>query len=164
MENVHSTDGIAEDLIRSFTQLAVTEMHCKTLLEKRFSELDNGLINIDDNETIKNHLSKIDDIHEMLSNLASARRSDMLMLYKMYGENGDKEQWCLVKHLAISSMTAFECFQAVNNESEFYGELLENALNKNKMFINSLSKFIGVEITECASCFADILKAKKENK
>ena len=44
MKNIHSSDGMAEDLIRSFTQIANAELHVKTLLEKRISELENGMV------------------------------------------------------------------------------------------------------------------------
>ena len=39
MQNKHSSDSIAEDLIRAFTQIGNTELHTKTLLEKRVSEI-----------------------------------------------------------------------------------------------------------------------------
>lgn len=152
MENKHSTDGIAEDIIRSFVQVASAEMHAKTLLEKRVSELENGLIDLDTD--LESQLSKISDAKEEISVLAEVRRSDMLYLFNMYGGQGDKEQWCTVKHLGIAMMTAFEAWQASNLDEE----LLSSAMNKNKLFIKSLAKFLGVEITECAACFADILK------
>ena len=47
MENKYSTSGIAEDLIRSFVQMSCAEIHAKTLLENRISELENGLIETD---------------------------------------------------------------------------------------------------------------------
>ena len=34
----------------------------------------------------------------------------------------------------------------------------------NKLFVKAMSKFLGVTITECASCFSDILKAESEVK
>ena len=50
MKNIHSSDGMAEDLIRSFTQIANAELHVKTLLEKRISELENGMVKENDTE------------------------------------------------------------------------------------------------------------------
>ena len=44
MQNKHSSDSIAEDLIRAFTQVGNTELHTKTLLEKRVSEIEKVMI------------------------------------------------------------------------------------------------------------------------
>lgn len=152
MENKHATDGLAEDLIRSFIQIASAEMHTKTLLEKRISELENGLINFE--QELEAQLKKISELKEELHILAQLRRDDMLYLYELYGSIGDKEKWCTVKHLAIAMMTAFEAWQA--SESDEY--LLTAAIEKNKLLLKALTQFLGVEITECAACFADILK------
>jgi len=157
MQNVHSTDGLAEDLIRSFVQIAVMEMHSKTLLEKRVSEMENGLIDVEKPEVLKEQLSKIGDLKEGIAELAQLRRGDMLYLFNLYGAKGDKEKWCSVKHLGIAMMCAFEVWQASDKDEE----LLTMALGKNRLFIKVLSQFLGVDVTECASCFADILKGEK---
>jgi len=155
MENEHATDGIAEDIIRSFVQIAVLEMHTKTLLEKRVSELENGRVDVND---IEEQLEVIKELEIEIHKLAEVRRADMLYLYEMYGSVGDKEQWCCVKHLAIAMMSAFEAWQASDHDPF----LLSAALKKNQYFTKALSMFLGVEITECAACFADILKLNKE--
>ena len=36
--------------------------------------------------------------------------------------------------------------------------MLDFALRANQMFIKAVTEFLGVEVTECASCFSDILK------
>lgn len=156
MENRHSTDGLAEDLIRSLIQIASVEMHTKTLLEKRTSELENGLIDIEQDGILEAQLNKIAELKEEIHELAELRRNDMLYLFELYGSTGEKEQWCTVKHLAIAMMTAFESWQASANEEE----LLAAYLKKNQLFIRAMSRFLGVEITECAACFADSLKRK----
>lgn len=157
MENKHSTDGIAEDLIRSFVQVASAEMHAKTLLEKRVSELENGLIDLETD--IESQLQKIADFKEEIITLAEVRRTDMLYLFELYGSRGDKEKWCTVKHLAMAMMTAFEAWQASDHDEV----LLSAALTKNKLFIKAITQFLGVEITECAACFADIIKGGENN-
>lgn len=159
MENVHSSDGIAEDLIRSFVQIASAEMHAKTLLEKRVSEVENGIVDVDNEDIFNGHLQSITELKEEIGQLAQLRREDMLYLYKLYGEKGDKNYWCMVKHVGIAAMTAFEVWQASDNDEE----LLCMALDKNSLFVKVLTKFIGVEVTECASCFADILKGGGED-
>lgn len=157
MENKHSTDGIAEDLIRSFVQIASAEMHAKTLLEKSVSELENGLIDLETD--LETQLQKITEYKEEITTLAELRRTDMLYLFDLYGSRGDKEKWCTVKHLSIAMMTAFEAWQASNQDEA----LLSAALAKNKLFIKALTQFLGVEVTECAACFADIIKGGKNN-
>lgn len=47
-ENKQASEGLAEDLIRSMVQTASIELHLKTLVEKRQSEMDNGLIDTND--------------------------------------------------------------------------------------------------------------------
>ncbi|MGX7263707.1 hypothetical protein [Enterococcus crotali] len=157
MKNKHSTDGIAEDLIRSFVQVASAEMHAKTLLEKRVSELENGLIDLE--TELELQLQKIVEYKEEITSLAELRRADMLYLFELYGRRGDKEKWCTVKHLAIAMMTAFEAWQASAGDEA----LLSAALAKNKLFIKALTQFLGVEVTECAACFADIIKGGEKN-
>lgn len=153
--NFHSTDGYAEDLIRSFVQVAALEMHAKTLLEKRESELTNGM---NEEITVQEQIAFINDMKEQVSIYADMRRSDMLFLYQMFGSKGDKKQWCMVKHLAIASMTAFEAWQGCDDRYET--TLFKMYVQKNALFLNAMTKFLGVEITECASCFSDILKGE----
>lgn len=151
-ENKDSTDGIAEDLIRSFIQMCAAELHLKSLLDKRESELENGLVDTE-GENIEKHLKTIESLMEELVMVADARRNDMRYLYKLYGYLGDKEQWCLVKHYGMAMITALEAFQASDDV-----ELYELYKAKNKLLIKALARFIGVEITDCAACFSDALK------
>lgn len=157
MENKHSSDGIAEDLIRSFTQVMCMEIHTKTLIEKRISEIENGMVNEED---IPKQLEVIQGLKDDIEEQAEVRRSIMLYLYNLYGQKGNKEYWCMVKHASGAMYTMFEAWQASDRDEE----LLSMAIQINKMFIKSLTCFLGVEITECSSCFSDILKAGlKEN-
>lgn len=154
MKNIHSSDGIAEDLIRSFVQISAAELHAKTLLEKRVSELENGLVDVDDIDVLTEHLNKIELAKEDLEELAACRRDDMRFLFELFDSGGDKEQWCMVKHLAMAMITAFEVWQASDEDDG----LLTMALNKNKLFVKAISRFVGVELTDCASCLSDMLK------
>lgn len=153
MENKHSSDGIAEDLIRSFVQMASVELHTKTLIEKRISEIENGMVNEED---IPKQLEVIQGLKDDIEEQANTRRSIMLYLYNLYGQKGNKEYWCMVKHLSMAMYTMFESWQASDRDEE----LLDMAIQINKMFIKALTCFLGVEITECSACFGDILKAE----
>lgn len=148
MLNVHSSDGIAEDLIRAFVQYGSAEMHLKTLVEKTLAKIENP--SPDDGDLIP----LLTDYEEQLNEAASLRRKTMLSLFKLY--NGNKDNWCLVKHLGIGAMQMFEAYQASDNDADLYNLWIES----NKMFIKSLCGFLGVEITDCAACFADMLKEK----
>lgn len=157
-ENKHSSDALAEDLIRSIVQMVSAELHVKTLIEKRSSELENGMVDVDDCDVLMSHLKTIEELESDLSDFADLRRADMLYLYEAYGSKGNKEYWCLVKHLGAAMMTAFEAYQASDEDTNLY----DRYLLKNKAFIKSLSAFIGTGITECAACFGDMLKGKEE--
>lgn len=153
MENTYlnrAADGAAEDMIRSFVQIGCAEVHAKTLYEKALGELE-GIEN--DHNKANELLAQMDDIAEEIDRLASLRRKIMLRLYEMY--QGDKNLWCQVKHLGIGAYTLFEAYQASDRDQE----LLDLAMEANKAFLRALSGFLGIEITECASCFSDMLKA-----
>lgn len=148
MLNVHSSDGIAEDMIRAFVQFGSAEMHLKTLVEKTLAKIENPVENDDQDQL----LLDLENYEDQMNAAASMRRKVMLHLYEMY--NGNKDAWCLVKHLGIGAMQIFEAYQASDNDHELYGLWMDS----NKAFIKALCIFLGVEITECAACFADMLK------
>lgn len=154
-KNIHSSDSAAEDLIRAFVQVGCSESHLKTLLEKAVSELENGLIEVENPEVLKAHTEKIEEITEEISLTADLRRRMMLKLFEMY--DGDKSYWCVIKHMGIASYTAWEVYQASDEDPD----LLQMALDSNKRFIKALSRFLGTEIVECSACFGDLLRAKK---
>lgn len=156
MKNENSSDGMAEDLIRSFVQTGCGEIHAKTLYEKAVAELENGIIDIDDADVVKNQLEKIEQIKEEISELAELRRKIMIQLFEMY--DGDKTYWCQVKHLGIGAYTLFEAYQASDDDQS----LLDLANDANKAFIKALSHFLGMTPVDCAACFSDMLKAKGE--
>lgn len=160
MKNIHSSDTISEDLIRSFQQLICSEGHVKTLIEKSTAELENGIIDVENPEEVGKALEKLDNLHEELKDIADIRRRMMVALYEMYGSKGDKTYWCQVKHLASAAYTAFEVYQASDEDPTMF----EFALETNKQFIKALTHFIGVEVTTCASCFGDMLKGENNER
>lgn len=147
-------DGMAEDIIRAFVQVGCAEIHVKTLIEKYNAQLENGLIDLNDNGAVQRQTDKITAVTEELNNLAELRRSLMLRLFEMF--DGDKDYWCVVKHLAIGSYTLFEAYQASEDDPALYSLAME----ANSRFVYALTHFLGTEITSCAACFSDVLKAK----
>lgn len=153
--NKESTSGIGEDLIRAFVQFGATELHLKTLIEKYDAELNNGMV---EPHKTQEHIETLNQYIEDIKEIAQLRRETMLYLFEMY--EGDKTAWCLVKHLGLGAMTLFEAWQASDDDPE----LLTMAIKANKAFVKAITRFLGTEVSDCASCLSDFLKAKGENK
>lgn len=154
-KNPNSEIGQAEDMIRSFVQFGAAEIHAKGLYEKATAEMENGYINVEDNEVLQKHLEKAEQYRLDIETYANLRRSVTRKLFGMF--EGDKDAWCLVKHLGMGMITAFEAAQA----SDFEPKMYELWLKANSQFTKALSEFLGTEITDCAACFADMLKGDK---
>lgn len=152
MKNKFSETGMAEDMIRSFVQFGAAEIHAMNLYYKSTAELDNGLVDVENNEVLQKQLDKCEQYQADIETYANLRRSVMRQLFEMF--DGDKDTWCLVKHLGIGAMTIFEAYEASENSVE----LLNLAYEANKAFVSAMSRFLGIEITDCAACFADAMK------
>lgn len=150
-ERLIVSDGAAEDMIRAFVQIGCAEIHAKTILEKAEAEMEEGIIDLEDSEAVERQMKKISDIEEEMNDLANLRRRIMLRLFDMYA--GDKDYWCVIKHVGTGAYTLFEAYEATGDPS-----LYELALDANKAFIRALTHFLGIEITSCASCFADMIR------
>lgn len=153
MENKHASNGLAEELIRSIAQLGAMEYHYKTLIEKGNSELENGIVELNTNEALIEQMQKIDSLKRELIDTANLRRRIMLKVFEMF--KGDKDMWCIVKHALIAEEQIFESWQA----SEDDPDLLNMWLEANKMSNRAITRFLGAEVTDCASCVSDFLKA-----
>lgn len=147
MKNQNSSDTMAEDMLRTITQLACSESHLKTLIEKHTGDMENGVIT-----DFEKANEKIDNMVDELSSIAELRRRMMKNLFDMY--EGDASYWCQIKHLAVAAYTAFEAYQASDDDVELYDMFIEI----NSEFIRACSHFLGTEITQCAACFGDMLK------
>lgn len=155
--NSMSETGMAEDMIRSFVQFGAAEIHAKGLYEKTTAELENGYIDVENNDVLQKHLEKCEQYRKDIETYANLRRSVTRHLFGMF--DGDKDAWCLVKHLGIGAMTLFEAYEASDNDLE----LLNLAYEANKAFVLAMTRFLGVEISDCAACLSDSLKgADKE--
>ena len=146
------SDGMAEDILRSITQLICAEGHYKTLIEKYDSELNNGLIGEED---ATDYVERINEAVDELQSVSEERRALMLSLQDQYG--GDTHYWCLVKHLAAASYNAFEAYQASDNDAA----MLTRYLKIHKRFIKAAAAWLGFEPMECAACFSDALKGNE---
>ena len=154
-KNNMSEVGYAEDLIRSYVQFGCAEIHAKGLYEKALAELDNGMVDITDPEILQAQIDKTESYREDINTYADMRRSIMRKLFEMF--DGDKDMWCQVKHLGIGAMTLFEAYEGSEDDIE----LLQMAYEANKAFVKAMTRFLGVEMRDCAACLADSLKGER---
>lgn len=152
-KNAMSETGIAEDLIRSYIQFGCAEIHAKSLYEKTIAELNNGIIDVEDNEAVQKHLERAEMFKEDINTYAGLRRDVMRALLELFPD-GDRSMWCQAKHLGIGMMTLFEAYQASDDDVE----LLHMAYEANEAFTLAISRFLGVTITSCSACLSDALK------
>lgn len=155
-KNPLSSSGAAEDLIRAFVQMGCAEVHLKTLYEKTLAEMENGIIDIEDEKVRREWIEKAESYREDLIESANLRRMMMSACFDMF-EGGDPDVWCMVKHLGISNYCAWETWQASDDDPE----LLDIAIESNKLFTKYLTRWLGFEVSPCASCLSDMLKGKE---
>lgn len=156
MRNKDSETGMAEDMLRSIVQLGATEVHYQTLYNKAVAELENGIIKVEDDAIRNAQLDKIARYREEINSVADVRRRMMRKLFSLF-DGGNKDAWCLIKHLGVAMYTAFEAYQASDNDLE----LLDIYYDINKEFNKAVADFLGMEITDCAACLSDFLKGEK---
>lgn len=153
-KNVYSETGMAEDMIRSYVQFGCAEIHAMGLFFKANAEIENGMIDVADAEVLARQTEKIEQYQNDIETYANLRRGIMRKLFDMF--NGDKDMWCQMKHLGIGAMTLFEAYEASDNDVN----LLVMCIEANKAFTSAVSRFLGIEITDCAACLSDALKGE----
>ena len=151
-KNLQSETGQAEDMIRAYVQFGCAEIHAMGLFYKANAEMENGMIDVGDTNVLLEHTEKIEQYQNDIEQYANLRRSVMRKLFSMF--DGNKDMWCQAKHLGIGAMTLFEAYEASDNDME----LMMLCIEANKAFTSAMSRFLGMEITDCAACFADMLK------
>lgn len=156
--NVKSEVGYAEDLLRAIVQMGAAEIHAMGLYYKATAELENGLVDVDDPEVLQKQLDKTEQYREDIETYATLRRRMTNALVDAVAtEDRNKDLWCMVKHLGLSMM---QCFEAYEN-SDGNLELLNLAYEANKAFTLAVTRFLGIEISDCAACLSDSLRGVK---
>ena len=156
--NKFSEVGAGEDLLRAIVQMGAAEIHAMGLYYKTQAELENGLIDIEDNEVLQKQIEKGEMYREDIETYSDLRRRMMTALKDMVGtEEANKDLWCMVKHLGLAMMQTFEAYENSDNNLE----LLNIAYEANKALTKAVTRFLGVEITDCAACFADSMKGNE---
>lgn len=155
--NINSEVGSAEDLLRAIVQMGAAEIHAMGLYYKTTAEMENGLIDVDDNEVLQKHIERSEMYREDIETYADLRRRMMSALMEMVGtDEANKDLWCMVKHLGLSMMQIFEAYE--NSENNL--TLLNLAYDANKAFTKAVTRFLGIEISDCAACMSDSLKGE----
>ena len=155
--NLNSEVGSAEDLLRAIVQMGAAEIHAMGLYYKTTAEMENGLINVDNNEVLQKQIEKSEMYREDIETYADLRRRMMSALMEMVGtDEANKDLWCMVKHLGLSMMQTFEAYE--NSENNL--TLLNLAYDANKAFTKAVTRFLGIEISDCAACMSDSLKGE----
>ena len=156
--NVNSEIGSSEDLLRAIVQMGAAEIHAMGLYYKTVAEMENGLVNIDDNEVLQKQIEKSEMYQEDIETYADLRRQMMNALMSMVGtDEANKDLWCMVKHLGLAMMQTFEAYENSDNNLE----LLNIAYESNKAFTKAVTRFLGIEITSCSACLSDALKGEE---
>ena len=156
-KNVNSEVGSSEDLLRAVVQMGAAEIHAMGLYFKTTAEMENGLVNIDDPEVLQKQIDKAEMYREDIETYATLRRQMTTALKDMVGtEEANKDMWCMVKHLGLSMMQCFEAYENSDNNLE----LLNLAYEANKAFTKAVTRFLGIEISDCSACLSDALKGK----
>lgn len=156
-KNVNSEVGSAEDLLRAVVQMGAAEIHAMGLYFKTTAEMENGLVNIDDPEVLQKQIDKAEMYREDIETYATLRRQMTTALKDMVGtDEANKDMWCMVKHLGLSMMQCFEAYENSDNNLE----LLNLAYEANKAFTKAVTRFLGIEISDCSACLSDALKGK----
>lgn len=148
-ENKLSSEGLLEDLIRTMVQLTCAELHEKTNVERLNADLELGNITMDEFNQME------PDYIENLEQVTALRRATTKMIFDISGGEGNVKKWCLTKHVGGAMYTAFEAWQASDNDMALY----DLYLSINQYFIKVMTDFMGLPVISCASCLTDMLKA-----
>ena len=156
--NKNSEVGAGEDLLRAVVQMGAAEIHAMGLYFKATAEMENGLVNVDDPEVLQKQIEKAEQYREDIETYAVLRRQMTNALKDMVGtEDANKDMWCMVKHLGLSMMQCFEAYENSDNNLE----LLNLAYEANKAFTKAVTRFLGMEISDCSACLSDALKGEQ---
>lgn len=153
--NSNSEVGASEDLLRAIVQMGAAEIHAMGLYYKTTAELENGLVDVENPDILQKQLEKAEQYKEDIETYAVLRRQMTNVLSEMVGtEDRNKDMWCMVKHLGLSMMQTFEAYENSDNNLA----LLNLAYEANKAFTRAVTRFLGMEVSDCAACLSDSLK------
>lgn len=161
MANKNSSVGITEDIITNIMHLGASEYHLEILIRKYEDQikywynLENPEFQTEEDKiAIVDTRDKVYQLTQLLQSTTAERRNAMLLLKSQANEKGNPDMWCLLKHVLVATITAFEAWQVdlANDKVKF--AFLEQSRVTNQV----LALFLGYEVTSCSACLTDQLK------
>ena len=153
--NKNSSSGVAEDALRAIREARALENHQFTLMMELDSKWKDSL-NADelDTDALERVMEDVRESVEDMLKISQIRRKRMKYATDIFNNKGDEKKWCSIKHVLGLIESTFEIWQADPTPENF-----EDLVDVNELTIKFITKWLGVEITSCAACFGDILKA-----
>ena len=161
MTNKNSSVGITEDIITNIMHLGASEYHLEILIRKYEDQikywynLDNPEFQTEEDRiAIVDTSDKVSQLPQLLQSTTAERRYAMLLLKSQANEKGNPDMWCLLRHVLVATIKAFEVWQVdlANDKVKF--AFLEQSRVTNQV----LALFLGYEVTPCSACLTDQLK------
>ena len=144
MVNKSSSVGITEDIITNIMHLGASEYHLEILIRKYEDQikfwynLDNPEFQTEEDKVaIYDTKEKVYQITQLLQTTTEQRRKAMELLKSQANEEGNPDMWCLLKHVLVATITAFEAWQVdlANDKVKF--AFLEQSRVANQVLANS---------------------------
>lgn len=161
MLNKDSSVGITEDIITNIMHLGASEYHLEILIRKYEDQikywynLDNPEFQTEEDKiAIVDTRDKVYQLTQLLQSTTAERRNAMLLLKSQANEKGNPDMWCLLKHVLVATITAFEAWQVDLAKDKYKFAFLEQSRVTNQV----LALFLGYEVTPCSACLTDQLK------
>lgn len=161
MTNKESSVGITEDIITNIMHLGASEYHLNILIRKYEDQMifwyNDGSPEFQSQEDIDNVKeldSKIADATMLLKTTTEARREAMRALKEQGNGSGNPDVWCLLKHLLVATITAFEAWQVNLSDENMKSIFMEQSRLVNQV----IAMFLGYEVTPCSACLTDQMK------
>lgn len=161
MTNKESSVGITEDIITNIMHLGASEYHLNILIRKYEDQMifwyhdgSPEFQSQEDIDNVKELESKIADATMLLNTTTEARREAMRALKAQGNGSGNPDVWCLLKHLLVATVTAFEAWQVNLSDENIKSIFMEQSRLANQV----IAMFLGYEVTPCSACLTDQMK------
>ena len=158
MINKESSVGITEDIITNIMHLGASEYHLEILVRKYEDQMKfwyhDGSPEFQSQEDIDNVIqleAKLAEVIMLLKSTTEARREVMRALKAQGNGTGNPDVWCLLKHLLVATITAFEAWQVDLANENVKSIFVEQSRLANQV----IAMFLGYEVTPCSACLTD---------
>lgn len=158
--NKNSSVGITEDIITNIMHLGASEYHLEILVRKYEDQIKYWYKQGQEDQTEEDRIAVYDTkecVHQVtntLQQVTEQRRRAMVLLKGQANEMGNSDLWCLLKHVLVAVITAFEAWQVDLANDDVKSVFIEQSRIANQV----LAMFLGYEVTPCSACLTDQLK------